>query len=64
MVCCVISKGYCNFACFSIKHKLWVLFRPYFFKTWFTDFFSQNIKVGGGKKRKIKITKNNFFFLI
>ena len=25
-----------------------------FFNTWFTDFFSQNIKVGGGKKIKIK----------
>ena len=33
-----------------------------FFNTWFTDFFSQNIKVGGGKKIKIKITKN--FFLL
>ena len=30
-----------------------------FFNTWFTDFFSQNIKVRGGKK--IKITKKNFF---
>ena len=28
--------------------------------TWFTDFF-QNIKVGGGKKNKNKITKKNFF---
>ena len=33
-----------------------------FFNTWFTDFFSQNIKVGGGKKIKIKITK--IFFLL
>ena len=32
-----------------------------FFNTWFTDFFSQNIKVGGGKKKKIKITKKFFF---
>ena len=31
-----------------------------FFNTWFTDFF-QNIKVGGGKKIKIKITKKFFF---
>ena len=31
-----------------------------FFNTWFTDFF-QNIKVGGGKKIKIKITKKIFF---
>ena len=30
-----------------------------FFNTWFTDFFSQNIKVRGGKK--IKITKKIFF---
>ena len=37
------------------------LIRPYFFNTWFTDFFSQNIKVGGGKKIKIKITKKIFF---
>ena len=30
--------------------------RPYFFlNTWFMDFF-QNIKVGGGKKNKNKIT--------
>ena len=29
--------------------------------TWFTDFFLQNIMVGGGKKIKIKITKNFFF---
>ena len=32
----------------------------FFFNTWFTDFF-QNIKVGGGKKIKIKITKKIFF---
>ena len=31
-----------------------------FFNTWFTDFF-QNIKVGGGKKIKIKIIKKIFF---
>ena len=31
--------------------------RPYFFNTWFTDFFFQNIKVGGGKKYY-------FFFLL
>ena len=30
-----------------------------FFNTWFTDFFSQNIKVTGGKK--IKIIKKIFF---
>ena len=35
-----------------------------FFNTWFTDFFSQNIKVGGGRKMKIKITKKFFFYLI
>ena len=29
-----------------------------FFNTWFTDFFFQNIEVGGRKKIKIKITKN------
>ena len=35
----------------------------FFFNSWFTDFFFlQNIKVGGGKKIKIKITKK--FFLI
>ena len=27
-----------------------------FFNTWFMDFVFQNIKVGGGKKIKIKIT--------
>ena len=37
-------------------------FRPYFFNTWF-KFFFQNIKVGGGEKIKIKITKF-FFYLI
>ena len=35
----------------------------FFFNTWFYGFFfSQNIKVGGGEKIKIKITKN--FFII
>ena len=34
----------------------------FFFNTWFMDFF-QNIKVGGGIKIKIKITKK-FFYLI
>ena len=34
----------------------------FFFNTWFTDFFSQNIKVGGGKKTKL--LKKNFFYLI
>ena len=29
-------------ACYNI--------RPYFFNTWLTDFFLQNIKDGGGKK--------------
>ena len=38
------------------------ILRPYFFNTWFTDFFFQNIKVGGGKRIKIKITKNFFIF--
>ena len=38
-----------------------MILRPYFFNTWFTDFFSPN-KVGGGKKIKIKITKK--FFLL
>ena len=33
----------------------------FFFNTWFTDFFFQNIKVGGGKKIKVKITKKIFF---
>ena len=32
-----------------------------FFNTWFTDFFSQNIQVRGGKKNRNKITKKNFF---
>ena len=35
-----------------------------FFNTWFTDFFFQNIKVEGGKKVKIRITKKNFFYSI
>ena len=39
------------------QHSLGLIF----FNTWFTDFFSQNIKVGGGKKIKIKITTNFFF---
>ena len=34
-----------------------------FFNTWFTDFFSQNIKVGGGKKIKIKLLKKIFYFI-
>ena len=34
-----------------------------FINTWFMDFFSQNIKVVGGKKIKIKITKKIFFIL-
>ena len=48
--------------CFSINDPSfhWYL-GPYFFNTWFTDFF-QNIKVGGEKKIKMKITKKNFLF--
>ena len=38
-----------------------VIVRRYFFNTWFTDFFL-NIKVGVGKKIKIKITKKNFLY--
>ena len=34
--------------------------RPYFFLILGLQIFFQNIKVGGGKKIKIKITKNNF----
>ena len=45
----------------SPKTHLSTIFRPYFFNTWFTDFF-QNIKVGEGKK--IKITKKKFLYLI
>ena len=39
-----------------------ITFGLIFFNTWFTDFFLQNIKVGGGKKIKIKITKKFFLF--
>ena len=41
--------------------KLWVLIRPYFFLILGLRIFFQNIKVGGGEKIKIKITKKNFF---
>ena len=37
--------------------------RPYFFLILGLRIFFQNIKVGGGKKIKIKITKKNFFIL-
>ena len=36
--------------------------RPYFFLILGLRIFFQNMKVGGGKKIKIKITKKNFFF--
>ena len=37
------------------------MLRPYFFLILGLRIFFQNIKVGGGKKIKIKITKKNFF---
>ena len=41
-----------------------ITIRPYFFLILGLRIFFQNIKVGGGKKIKIKITKKNFFYLI
>ena len=38
--------------------------RPYFFLILGLWIFFQNIKAGGGKKIKIKITKKIFFYLI
>ena len=38
--------------------------RPYFFLILGLRIFFQNIKVGGGKKIKIKIYKKIFFYLI
>ena len=42
--------------------KTGYLIRPYFFQYLVYGFFFQNIKVGGGKKIKIKITKKNLLF--
>ena len=47
--------------CIDNVCNLLILLGLIFFNTWFTDFF-QNIKVGGGKKIKIKIAKKTFFF--
>ena len=38
--------------------------RPYFFLILGLRIFFQNIKVEGGKKIEIKITKKTFFYLI
>ena len=66
---CCIKINYNNIISQSLRLKafnlvnrsryiLWFILkrhhnRPYFFNTWFTDFFSK-IKVGGGKKNKNK----------
>ena len=45
-----------------MTNNLWVLIRPYFFLILGLRIFFQNIKVGGGKKIKIKIIKKFFLF--
>ena len=44
-----------------ICNKKVFLTRPYVSQYLVYGFFFQNIKVGGGKKIKIKITKKKFF---
>ena len=44
--------------------QLYHVTKALFFLILCLQIFFQNIKVGGGKKIKIKITKKNFFYLI
>ena len=56
-----IFYRFCMFCALLGQDIRWAFTGPMvlWFNTWFTDFFSQNIKVRGGKK--IKITKKIFF---